>query len=218
MTYAQVTALQYGLIGFLAIWGIVLVPQIVVHLHRYAMVLPKRLLTSGVVTMYFTFTLALVMLPLPGPNTPRLSQTVQLQPFQWVADIGSELHKHGLSDAQWFTTQTFSQLAMNVLLFVPLGFFARTLWRRGIVGGAALGFGFSLLIEITQATANFGTAPFVYRVFDVDDLMANTAGALLGWIAAALFLALRKARATSTRTTVRLPIPDRKGIHLTQAR
>ncbi|MGW4394412.1 VanZ family protein [Amycolatopsis nivea] len=196
MTNAQVTALQYGFIGFLAVWATILVPQLVLQFARHGRPQLRGLATTAAVVFYACMALAVVFLPLPGPHSRRLEQTVQLQPFQWIADIHTELVKHGLSAADWFTTQTFQQAAMNVLLFVPLGFFARVLWRRGLVGALAIGFAASLAVEITQLTANFGTAPFVYRIFDVDDLMTNTFGSGLGWLAGALLLALRPISST----------------------
>ncbi|WP_033289962.1 VanZ family protein [Amycolatopsis jejuensis] len=196
MTNAQVTALQYGFIGFLAIWATILVPQLVLQLAKHGRLRLRGFVATAAVVFYACMALAVVFLPLPGPNGRRLEQTVQLQPFQWITDIHSELVKHGLSMTEWFSSQTFQQAAMNVLLFVPLGFFARTLWRRGLVGALAIGGLVSLAVEITQLTANFGTAPFVYRIFDVDDLMTNTFGAGLGWLIGALLLALRPVTST----------------------
>ncbi|GLY36235.1 VanZ family protein [Amycolatopsis sp. NBRC 101858] len=187
MTNAQVTALQYGFIGFLALWTVVLVPQLITQLARHGGLRLRGIVTTGAVLLYSCMTLAVVFLPLPGPGTRRLSQTVQLHPFQWITDIHTEMLKHG---SQWFMTQTFQQACMNVLLFVPLGVFARILWRRGLTGTVLIGFAASLLIEITQLTANFGTAPYAYRIFDVDDLMNNTFGAGAGWVFGALLLAV----------------------------
>lgn len=215
MTNAQVTALQYGLIGFFALWATVLIPQLIVLHARHGRVRLRPVLTTAAVLLYATMTLAVTFLPLPGPGVKRLSQTVQLQPFQWVADIHTELLKHGLPMADWFTTQTFQQATMNVLLFVPLGFFARTLWKRGLVGTTLIGLAASLLIEITQLTANFGTAPYVYRIFDVDDLLNNTGGAMLGWIAGALLLSLVRKPVPSP---VELQLPRRERVDLAQVR
>ncbi|MEU6645024.1 VanZ family protein [Saccharomonospora sp. NPDC046836] len=192
MTSARETAFLYGLLGFLVVWATLLVPQLITQYARFGRIMPKRLVSTAAVALYGCLAVAVVLLPLPGPDTPRLRQTVQLVPFQWVDDVRTELATHHQPAADALFTLAFQQVAMNVLLFVPLGLFARLLWRQGLARTVLLGFAVSLLIETTQATANFGTAPFVYRIFDVDDLMSNTAGALLGWIAAALFLTLRQ--------------------------
>lgn len=208
MTNAQVTALQYGFIGFLALWTVVLVPQLITQLARYGGLRVRGLLTTGAVLLYGCMTLAVVFLPLPGPGTRRLSQTVQLHPFQWITDIHTEMLKHG---SQWFATQTFQQACLNVLLFVPLGVFARVLWRRGLVGTLLIGFTASLLIEITQLTANFGTAPYVYRIFDVDDLMNNALGAGVGWVFGALLLAV-------VRSPIGVQPARRERVHFAETR
>ncbi|WP_410634768.1 VanZ family protein [Amycolatopsis sp. cmx-4-83] len=214
MTNAQVTALQYGFIGFLALWTVVLVPQLLTQLARYGGLRPRGIATTAAVLFYACMTLAVVFLPLPGPGTRRLTQTVQLHPFQWLTDIHSELLKHGEPLSLWFATQTFQQACLNVLLFVPLGVFARILWRRGLVGTTLIGFAASLLIEITQLTANFGTAPHVYRIFDVDDLMNNAFGAGIGWVFGALLLTLLRGR----RSTIGVQPARRERIHLAQTR
>ncbi|MDT8910579.1 VanZ family protein [Amycolatopsis sp. PS_44_ISF1] len=213
MTNAQVTALQYGLIGFLAVWSTILVPQLVLQFARYGRPRVRGLVTTAAVVLYASMTLAVVFLPLPGAHSRRLEQTVQLRPFQWIGDIHTELLKHGLPAAHWFTTQTFQQVALNVLLFVPLGVFARMLWRRGLAGTLAIGAAASLAIEITQLTANFGTAPFAYRIFDVDDLMTNTFGAGVGWLFAAVLLSLRGVPSTVHAQTAR-----RERVDFAQAR
>ncbi|WP_336627067.1 MULTISPECIES: VanZ family protein [unclassified Microbacterium] len=71
-------------------------------------------------------------------------------------------------------------LALNVLLFLPLGFFLRVLGGRGILVALLVGFGVSLVVETTQLTGVWGLYPCAYRVFDVDDLLTNTVGAVLG--------------------------------------
>jgi glycopeptide antibiotics resistance protein len=92
--------------------------------------------------------------------------------------------------------------------------FARILWRRGLIGTTLIGFTASLLIEITQVTANFGTAPYVYRIFDVDDLMNNAFGAGVGWVFGALLLTLLRAR----RSPVGVQPARSQRVHLAQTR
>ncbi|MCE7005947.1 VanZ family protein [Kibdelosporangium philippinense] len=182
MTATQLTAIHFGLIGFAVIWPIVL------------LVLRGRVrpLVSGAVTLYAALALAVVFLPLPTPSTPRLRQTIQLIPFQWVLDtVGGDLN-------------AVKQVFLNVLLFVPLGIFARVLWKRTARQAVVLGFVASLTIEVTQLSGNFGTAPFVYRIFDVDDLITNTFGAMLGYLLVSAVLNIR----VPDRMRVTSPVRD----------
>ena len=50
------------------------------------------------------------------------------------------------------------------------------------------GLGVSLLIEVTQGTGVFGTFDCPYRLADVDDLIANTTGAAIGWVIATIIM------------------------------
>nr|WP_267878913.1 VanZ family protein [Nesterenkonia massiliensis] len=56
----------------------------------------------------------------------------------------------------------------------------------------AVGFGLTLLIETTQLTGVWRIYRSSYWLFDVDNLLANTAGALLGAVLAGLLSALRR--------------------------
>lgn len=73
------------------------------------------------------------------------------------------------------------QAAGNVLLYLPLGFLLPLVWRDGCGWRVtAVGFVLSLVTELVQ--------PIVGRSFDVDDLIANTLGTLIGLL---LFAAVR---------------------------
>lgn len=71
----------------------------------------------------------------------------------------------------------FLNLAGNVLAFVPFGFFLPMLNRhtRGLFRMALFTFEFSLLVETIQLVSKVGS-------FDVDDLMLNTLGGILGYV------------------------------------
>ncbi|MCK9795996.1 VanZ family protein [Isoptericola sp. 4D.3] len=75
----------------------------------------------------------------------------------------------------------------NVLLFVPVGWLlALAVPRRRVLIAAVAGFGLSAAIEVTQS--------FLGRVVDVDDLILNGLGAVVG---ACLALLVRSARRPS---------------------
>ena len=65
---------------------------------------------------------------------------------------------------------------LNIILFVPLGILLPFLWKRyrTLKATALFGFGMSLSIELLQI--------LTYRATDINDLLANTLGAALGWL------------------------------------
>lgn len=73
-----------------------------------------------------------------------------------------------------FSDRTTSLL--NVLLFIPLGFFVPVLWEkfRKIHRTVLYGFLISCCIEFLQI--------FTYRATDINDLITNTLGTLAGFI------------------------------------
>lgn len=74
-------------------------------------------------------------------------------------------------------------LVGNIALFIPLGIFAsllfrKTAWRHILIGSAL----FSFVLETLQLILQVGS-------FDVDDILLNTLGVMLGY---ALFAAIKK--------------------------
>jgi len=72
--------------------------------------------------------------------------------------------------------------AGNVLLFVPLGLLVALAARRGPLVTLVLALGTSVVLETAQLTGLFGLYPCAYRQADLDDVLMNTVGALLGWL------------------------------------
>ncbi|MFD2328190.1 VanZ family protein [Cohnella sp. GCM10020058] len=62
----------------------------------------------------------------------------------------------------------------NIALFVPLGIFVALLSRSGWTSAAVRAFGVSLALECAQIVFMMGS-------FDVDDLILNTLGGLIGY-------------------------------------
>lgn len=126
---------------------------------------------------------AYVLLPLPSAQSVcEVFADVhpQLEPLTWLRGTTRlwELPAALLADTP------AQQFALNVLLFIPLGAFCRSLFGLRTATATAVGGGISLLVEITQLTGVWFTYPCPYRWFDVDDLIANTCGAFLGAVLA----------------------------------
>ncbi len=89
-------------------------------------------------------------------------------------------------------------LAANVALFVPLGFFLPILfrslrWRHVIITG----FGATCVIELVQ--------PVFGRTGDIDDIITNTSGTIVGFLCAKLIIFFCK-----KISSVKKSLPDRQ--------
>lgn len=80
------------------------------------------------------------------------------------------------------TTWQFLRLFLgNILWFVPFGFLAPLIFEKlTFLKTALLGFAFSLAIESMQLVFKMG-------VFEIDDLILNTFGAILGYFVFSVF-------------------------------
>ena len=80
----------------------------------------------------------------------------------------------------------FANLFGNILIFVPYGFFiSMAAVRRGFFKTLFLSFGLSLCVETVQLFTRVGS-------FDVDDILLNTAGGVLGYILFAICNGIRR--------------------------
>ncbi len=67
----------------------------------------------------------------------------------------------------------------NIIMFMPFGFFVPLLWKMSNIKVIAIGFCSSLFIELCQL--------LLARATDIDDLMLNTVGTILGLLVYKLF-------------------------------
>ncbi len=112
----------------------------------------------------------------------------QLIPFHFLHDMGKSATGSGLM--AMLHNPALTQVLLNVALFIPLGMFVRYMFGRSVPVTAVIGLGVSLLIETTQLTGDWFIYPCAYRLFDVDDLIANGLGGLIGALAAPLLSAV----------------------------
>ena len=144
-----------------------------------------------VAAVYFCALWAYTLLPTPPARELTRCASPQLRPSAFVGDVvrlGIE------SPTALAHNAALLQVLLNVALFLPMGVGVRLLLRRGVAVATAVGFGASLLIEVTQVTGIYGIYSCAYRLFDVDDLLANTAGALLGSLASIALVRPRRER------------------------
>lgn len=162
---------------------------------------------------YVLCAIALVSLPLPE-LTPDFCAIradldfVQQTPFQFLKDIArdNQLSVRDFNLIAVLKSLSFLQVFFNFLLLLPLGLFLNYYFRVSFWVAGLIALATTLTFEVSQLTGLFGLYPCPYRVFDVDDLILNTSGALLGyWLAPLLsFLPNLPSRPHPEVTTVSL--------------
>lgn len=117
----------------------------------------------------------------------------QINPFGFVFDI----QKDGI--------QAMYQIIANIAFFVPLGFIFNRGLRLALPLSLILAFVISLLIEMAQLTGLFGIYEYSYRIFDVDDIVWNASGAIIGWFLGKMSLNLIPVQTEDSRTVDKHP-------------
>ena len=174
----------FSLALFVVLIPVLIAPFLAVVYRRYRYPAPGPTLLATATGLYACSLVAFTTFPLPEAPREFCTQrdTVdywQLTPGASLGDVLDRYREVGLTAT--LSSGVFLQVAFNVVFFVPLGFLVAYRMRRGLGTAALAGLGASLLIEVTQGTALLGIYPCPYRLADVDDLIANTAGALVGW-------------------------------------
>ncbi|RLP10101.1 VanZ family protein [Propionibacterium australiense] len=163
------------------------VPLIMHQYRRFGRFSAGRAAWTVLTVIYLTALIAYTLFPLPDMTDEfcaRRSREFLLNPTSYFTDMAR--HLAGMSLTEALASWDVRQMVLNVALFVPLGVICREFMGWGPLRSLVTGFGVSLFIELTQYTGNWGLAPCPYRVADINDLMTNTAGTLVGIGVAAL--------------------------------
>lgn len=181
----------------MALWPFVsmllTVPVLALLYHRDNRIRLSSAIVAYGTVLYLLGLLCFTLYPMPADAAAYCAAhhlTPQLNPLQFIGDIRTD----GLT--------AVLQIAFNIVFFLPLGFIMGRIWRWPLLVTAVLSFATSLFLETMQLTGLMGVFPCAYRLFDVDDLLWNTTGALIGFALAMLSLRLIPARvADMTPTT-----------------
>lgn len=168
----------------------VVVPTIIWRGYR-TRARPWTVFVRIVLAMYLAALVGLAFFPLPLPPfelPPGGSTDFRGWPYPWLSPIPFETIRSSIGLG--FEWPAARYLLGNVVAFMPLGMLVPVLrlgwdsWRRVLL----LGLGVSLAIEVTQLAASLMMG-FPFRVADIDDVILNVTGTLLG------FASLRTAQA-----------------------
>ncbi|WP_213615651.1 VanZ family protein [Paenibacillus lactis] len=181
-----------------------IVPWMVYSYRKYGHLSLWASIVAYSFVFYMLSALFLVLLPLPDTRNTCAMQSpdavhYSLVPFHFVWEIihsRSVVWSQPSTYARVLTDSVFLQAAFNFLLLLPLGVYLRYFFqhKRNWKKALGLGFALSLFYETTQITGIYGIYNCPYRIFDVDDLILNSTGALFGFIIAPVILALFPSR------------------------
>lgn len=167
-------------------------PFLVFNYRKYGGISMMRVITVYSFILYSLCAFLLTVLPLPSREAVA---AMPPKPIGWIPfhDLYVGLTKAGFDFSSpatlvnptcWkaFLTSSdlFSVLA-NVVMQIPLGFYLRYYFRCGWKKTLLIGLSVSLFYELTQLSGLFFIYPKPYRYAEVDDLIANTLGAMIGY-------------------------------------
>ena len=106
--------------------------------------------------------------------------------YRYNLELFREIKRFIIYRDQLGAFAVFANLAGNILIFVPYGFFISIASRsRGFFKTLFFSMGLSLCVEITQLFSRVGS-------FDVDDILLNTVGGVVGYIIFLICNAIRR--------------------------
>ncbi len=197
-----------AVIVFPVIACIITLPYVLYNYHKYGSVLSMRILIVYSFILYLICAYFLVILPLPSREEVEAmtGPGVQLIPFQFVRDIVKESHASLSDPGSWLSlinNKALFQVVFNIIMTLPFGVYLRYYFQCGLRKTVLFSFLLSLFFELTQLSGLYFIYPRGYRIFDVDDLMANTLGGVAGYFAVSPFLGILPTREEMDRASFR---------------
>lgn len=171
---------------------LITLPYMIKQYRKYGAIPFLRSLIVYSFILYLLCAYFTVILPLPSIASVEKLTTpwVQLKPFTFVNDIISAAGIKLNDFSTYLNALTKPAMYINLfnlLLTLPFGIYLRYYFNRKWWEVALLSFLLSLFFEATQLTGLYGVYPRPYRLFDVDDLILNTAGGIMGYMVTPLF-------------------------------
>ena len=162
---------------------LITLPYLLLQYHKYGSV---PLIRSSIVYTFILYLLTayfLVILPLPSKEEVLMMPTKipQLIPFDFVGDF-VEAFKETSGVLSFLKSPIVYTTLFNIAITIPFGIYLRYYFKKKWYTTIIYTFLLSLYFEITQLTGLYGLYPKAYRLFDVDDLIVNTLGGLIGYL------------------------------------
>ena len=185
MSYLSTLKTAFLLFPFVAF--IVTIPFILIEYHKYGSISKIRVLIIYSFILYLmAIYFFLVILPLPSRDDviKLTSPKTQLIPFSFVIDFIKEtplIITNPRTYIKALCHSSFYTVFYNILMTIPFGMYLRYYFKVNLRRTIKYSFFLSLFFELTQLTGLYFIYPRPYRLFDVDDLLLNTLGGIIGY-------------------------------------
>lgn len=199
MMAAYMIPLKTAIVIFVILVYLLFIPWLIWQYRKYRYFSFWHSLVIFSFIFYSMSALFLVLLPLPLTRDTCSLQSADT--IHYVLKPLNSLDNMKALNLNWSSmssyvvllkSQAFLQPAFNFLLLFPLGVYIRYFFKskRNWWKAALITFSVSLFFEITQLTGVYGIYNCAYRLFDVDDLLFNTIGGIVGFLLAPVLLTL----------------------------
>lgn len=188
--------IQLGFLAFPLVALLLALPYALYQYRRFGAISIWKTFVVFTFILYCMCAVSLIVFPLPKDPSQivEIAQTPQLHPLHFVEQIRETTDFSWADRSTWGPTlkaRAAYEAYFNVLLTVPLGAYLCYLFRCRWWMALLIGMATTLLFETSQLTGLFGIYDHPYRLFDVDDLILNTTGTMLGfWLMIPLAWAL----------------------------
>lgn len=177
--------IEKALIQFPVIALVLTIPFILYNYRRYGSVSFVRSLVLFTFIFYLQCAFYMVILPLPEPNVVvnNTGPFVQLIPFNFIKDFINYTSFDYRDLSTIFIAikeNVFTQPIFNIFLTIPFGVYLGYYFKQDVRKVIIYSLLLSLFFEVTQITGIFGFYPKPYRLFDIDDIILNVFGGVVG--------------------------------------
>lgn len=168
------------------------IPFILHQYHKYGTIHKFRVCIIYSFILYMMTVYFLVILPLPKIEDVVYQEgMVRLIPFTFISDFLRESSFVLNNPSTYFIAlkePCFYTVVFNIFMTVPFGMYLRYYFKCNLKKTFIYTFLLSLFFELTQLTGLYFIYPYPYRFFDVDDLLMNTIGGMIGYGIMGLFI------------------------------
>lgn len=203
MVFSHLSSYSMPIITAVTIFPIVVciisLPFLVYNYRKYKGLSLMRATVIFSFVFYMMCAFFLTLLPLPTIEEVLERKPVSFN-YHLFNNIQSTLKHSGFiaSDTStWFslhnwkkmlTSAMLFQIVANIVMQIPLGFYLRYYFRTSWKKALGIGFLVSFFFEMTQLSGVWGIYPYAFRCPDIDDLMNNTLGCMIGFWAAPILM------------------------------